>query len=63
MPICPNLNDWFAVKIEVKGQDVKIHINDQLAFSQSDFIQIPTGKIGFRNCGVEQALVKEVKVS
>lgn len=56
------LDDWFKVKVVVKGQSIYLYINDQLAFTKESFLQIPSGKIGFRNYGDEQALIKNVKV-
>lgn len=56
------LDDWFKVDIEVKGQSVKININNDIVFTRESFIQIPIGKIGFRNFGVEECLIRKVRV-
>jgi uncharacterized membrane protein len=56
------LDDWFDVKVTVRGQSVFLYIDDELAFHKDSFLQIPTGKVGFRNMGSEQAHVKDVRV-
>jgi len=62
-PINPELNDWFKVKIIVKGQSYWIYINGELALQEESFLKIPNGKVGFRNSGDEKALIKDVKIS
>ncbi len=57
-----NLNDWFKMKIIVSGQSIKIYINNQLVLHENTFLQIPVGKIGFRNHKEEKALIKNIKV-
>ena len=56
------LDGWFTGRITVKGESVHIYINDDLVFQADSFLKIPTGKIGFRNHGIEQALVRDVRV-
>ncbi|MGA2624359.1 MAG: family 16 glycoside hydrolase [Bacteroidota bacterium] len=62
MPLIKNLNDWFDVSIKVRGESIHLLINDEIAFQSDSFLKIPSGKIGFRNNGAEEALVKKVKV-
>jgi len=61
--ISPRLDDWFNGKVVVKGQSIKIYINDNLIYQRPSLLQIPTGKIGFRNSGTEEAYVRNVKVT
>lgn len=56
------LDDWFKVVVEVKGQSVNIYINDEIVFTKESFIQIPIGKVGFRNFGIEEGLIRKVRV-
>jgi len=56
------LNDWFDARLIVRGQAVSIYIDDQLMFQRESFLQIPVGKVGFRNAYSEEALVRDVKV-
>jgi hypothetical protein len=63
IPIIPPLEDWFNIKISVKGQSVSIYIDGSLIYHRLDLLQIPTGKIGFRNQGAEEAQVKNVNVT
>ncbi len=62
IPINPQLNAWFNVKVTVRGQAVTIIINGVPILQRESFLQIPTGKVGFRNWGPEEAIVKKVKV-
>jgi hypothetical protein len=61
-PISPELEGWFNVKAEVFGQSIKIWINNELVFQQPALLNIPTGKVGFRNSISEEAYVKDAKV-
>ena len=61
-PITPLLEDWFDVKIIVNGRSVGLYINSKLIYDRPTFLQIPAGKVGFRNSINEEALVKNVKV-
>ena len=54
--------DWFDVKIIVQGQSVHMYIQNELVFERPSFLQIPTGKVGFRNAGREEAYVKDMRV-
>lgn len=56
------LKDWFKVKITVRGESINIYIDDELVFQKESFLQIPNGKVGFRNDGNEEALIKDVRV-
>jgi hypothetical protein len=62
VPVNPNLDGWFKVRIVVRGEAVSIYLNDELQLQQESFLKLPTGKIGFRNSGKESALVKNVQV-
>jgi len=57
------LEGWFDVRIIVRGESAHIYINDNLVFQADSFLKIATGKIGFRNHGMEQALVRNVRVT
>lgn len=61
-PISPALTGWFEVRIVVRGESVRLYIDDRLRYHQDGFLKIPMGKIGFRNSGEESALVKDVRV-
>ncbi len=63
VPLHHQLDDWFDVKIIVRGESVSIYINSDLVLQQESFLKIPTGKVGFRNSGHETALVRNVKVT
>lgn len=56
------LNTWFNCKITVHGESICIRINDDIVLKSESFLKIPTGKVGFRNQGAEEAQVKNVKV-
>ena len=62
-PLQRALTDWFDAKLIVRGESVRIYIDDDLIFQRESFLKIPTGKIGFRNYGTEEALVRNVRVS
>ncbi len=62
IPLQHQLEGWFSVSVKVRGESVSICINDELVFTKESFLQIPTGKVGFRNWDHEQALVRDVKV-
>lgn len=53
---------WFDVKIAVSGDAVTIEIDGQTMLRESAFLRIPTGKVGFRNSGLEKAHVKNARV-
>jgi hypothetical protein len=61
--ITPALNGWFHVRVEVSGESVSLHIDDELRFQKDAFLKIPTGKVGFRNYDDEMALVQNVRVT
>lgn len=63
IPIKPALDDWFDVKIVVKGQSINLFLGRSFEHELPSILQIPTGKIGFRNAGNEEALVKNLKVT
>jgi hypothetical protein len=56
------LNDWFDCKITVRGESVCVRIDDNIVLQSESLLKIPTGKVGFRNAGIEEALIKNVKV-
>lgn len=56
------LDNWFKVKIRVYGQTISIYIDNDLVFQRDSFLEIPIGKIGFRNYDIEQAIIKNLKV-
>jgi len=61
-PLNRTLNTWFNCKITVRGESICIRIDDEIVLQSESFLKIPTGKVGFRNSGGEEALVKNVKV-
>jgi hypothetical protein len=56
------INDWVDIKFTIKGQSIYIYISNQLVFTKESFLKISSGRVGFRNSGNEQALIKNVKV-
>ena len=56
------LDSWFHVDVKVKGQTISIFIDNDLVFHKDNFIEIPIGKVGFRNWGTEQAIVRKIRV-
>lgn len=62
MPLNRTLNTWFNCKITTRGESVTIRIDDEIVLQAESFLKIPTGKVGFRNSGAEEALVRNVKV-
>ena len=62
-PLSSNLVDWFDVKVIARGQSVSLYIDHELVFQRDRFLQIPMGKVGFRNSGSEEAIVRKVKVT
>jgi len=63
IPLNCTLDGWFSVRVNVRGESVRLYIDDELVFHQDSFLRIPTGKVGFRNSGEERALVKRVRVT
>lgn len=63
MSLSRHLDDWFDTKVIVRGQSVRLYINNRLVLQEEFFLRIPTGKVGFRNWVPETALVKNVKVT
>jgi len=61
-PLNRTLDAWFNCRITVRGESICIRIDDEIVLQSEFFLKIPTGKVGFRNCGAEEALVKNVKV-
>ena len=61
-PLNRTLNTWFNCRITVRGESICIRIDDDIVLQSESFLKIPTGKVGFRNQGSEEALVKNVKV-
>jgi hypothetical protein len=61
-PLNRTLNTWFNCRITVRGESICIRIDDEIVLQSESFLKIPTGKVGFRNHGAEEALVKNVKV-
>ncbi len=62
IPLNKQLNDWFSVNIMVRGQSVSIYINGELVLQRDFLLEIQTGRVGFRNCGSEEAHVKNLRV-
>jgi hypothetical protein len=62
-PLTRPLINWFKVKVTVRGQSVFLYINEDLVFQKDSFLDIPTGKVGFRNWNSEEAHVRNVKVT
>lgn len=62
VPLSPKLEGWFDVRLKVHGKEAKLYINGDLKLHLKSFLEISTGKIGFRNVGQEKALVKDVRV-
>ena len=60
--IDPPLDNWFDVKLTVRGESVFLYINNELLLQRESFLKIPCGKVGFRNAGSEIAKVKNVQV-
>ncbi len=56
------LDDWFDVDVIVKQQSIILFINKQKVFEDESLIQIPFGRIGFRNHSDEKAFIKKVRV-
>lgn len=61
-PLNRTLDTWFNCRITVRGESICIRIDDEIVLQSESFLKIPTGKVGFRNSGAEEALVKNVKV-
>jgi hypothetical protein len=61
-PLNRILSTWFDCKVTVRGESVCIRIDDEIVLQSESFVKIPTGKVGFRNHGSEEALVKNVNV-
>ena len=62
-PITPPLDNWFDVIIKVKGTSILVTINGEVAYKNDTWLQIPSGKVGFRNSRSESAFVSNVKVT
>jgi len=58
----PATEGWFEGRVSVRGDAVTLYIDNNLVYEQRGYLQIPTGKIGFRNDGPEKALVKGIKL-
>jgi hypothetical protein len=57
------LDQWFRVSVSVHGRALEMCIEGDRGFYEPSFLQHATGKVGFRNDGPEQALVRNVRVS
>ena len=62
VPIYPKLEEQFEVIVEVRGESIKLKINNTLVYQRDSFLKIATGKVGFRNYGNEEAHVQDVRV-
>lgn len=62
-PLSRTLDEWFDVKVNVRGESVLIYIDGELVFQRDSFLKIPVGKVGFRSAGSEEALVRGVRVT
>lgn len=56
-------HEWFSLRVRVRGQSIWLYVDDELALHDSDMLEIPVGKVGFRNWGNEQALVRNLRVN
>lgn len=63
VPLNRPLDDWFDVRVVVKGQSVALYINDELVWEHPSFLHVPAGKIGFRNWSDETGFVRNVRVT
>jgi len=43
------LDDWFDVRLTVRGESVALYIDGDLILQEESLIKIPSGKVGFRN--------------
>jgi len=57
-----HLDDWFNVRIRVRGSSVEIYINSSMVFHSNNFITIPMGRVGFRCWGDEESHFRNVRV-
>jgi hypothetical protein len=62
VPLSPHLDGWFDARVRVRGHSASLWINDELVLQREGFLQIPMGKVGFRNWGAEEAQVRRVRV-
>lgn len=62
VPHNANLENWVKVKIQVVGSSVKIWIDNNLVYHDSNKIPFSTGRVGFRNHSTEEAHFRNVKV-
>jgi hypothetical protein len=56
------LDQWFHVSVSVRDRALEMYVDGEKVFSERSFLQLATGKVGFRNDGPEQALVRNVRV-
>jgi hypothetical protein len=54
-------NGWFDVKVSVQGSSASLSING-VEFLSTIPLHNPYGRIGFRNHGIERALVKDIRI-
>lgn len=55
-------NEWFHVKIMVKGKMVRIFIDDRFVFKDRLLSEFRKGKVGFREDGIESACFRCIRV-
>lgn len=61
-PLNQPLSGWFSVRVRVRGRAVWLYLNDELVIQDPALLENAAGRIGFRNCGTEEALVRDVRV-
>ncbi len=51
------------MKTEVRGYAIRVLINEHVVFEDHNLLkEYPVGRVGFRCCGPEHALFKNIKV-
>ncbi len=57
-----HLDDWFNVKVKVRGSSVEVYINDSVVFHEDNVMTNPMGRVGFRCWGDEESHFRNVRV-
>jgi hypothetical protein len=58
-----SLAEWNVVRTEVRGNGIRVFINEHMVFQDPDLLsEFPLGSVGFRCSGPEHALFKNVEV-
>lgn len=58
-----SIEQWHDYEVWVRDRTICLIVDNEVVFENSSWLRFPTGKVGFRCCNRESALIRGVKVT